>query len=410
MANLSGFTFTRRSDLATSSDGWGLIGVVDTLAGDDIITSTSRTSQIAIGGGGPFGGSRGTLNTGVGNDSISSTVSGNSTFAFTVDRLSSIITGGGNDSITAVSNGFFGIAFQSSGLIDTGAGNDSIAGTSNGNRKSAYVGNAISNDGTIDTGIGNDTITASGIWSFGIVNVGRIATGDGKDTITSSSTGLGGSAIGNVRGTDAGGSEIVGVIDTGAGDDSITATSSDTAIDNEGAILTGDGNDSITGTSTGSAGYGIINYNGRIDTGMGNDSITGSGSGSIGYRDILFVGIFNANTIKTGPGNDVVDALIGGFSGSGLISLGDGNDTLKGFATEGSVASRGSGRFDGGIGIDRLLIGAAGTYTVSSRPISYGLYSLSNGSDLMLIKGFELLGNANTGQTIPFAANAVITI
>jgi hypothetical protein len=403
MANLSSFTFTRRSDLATSRDGWGLIGVVDTLAGDDIITSTSRRSQIAIGGGGPFG-VRGTLNTGVGNDSISSTISGDSTFAFTVDRLSSIFTGDGNDSIAAVSNGFFGIAFQSSGLIDTGAGNDSITGTSNGTRRNITSGYSISNDGKIDTGIGNDTITGSGIWSFGIVNVGTIATGDGKDTITGSVTGGTVSAIGNVKGTDADGSAIFGVINTGAGDDSITATSSGTAIDNEGAILAGDGNDSITGNSTGSAGYGIINYNGRIDTGMGDDSITGSGSGLDGY-----VGIFNANTIKTGSGNDVVDALKGGFSGDGLISLSDGNDTLKGFAAAGSVAQRGRGRFDGGIGIDRLLIGAAGTYTVSSGPIP-GFYSLSNGSDSMLIKRFEFLGNANTGQTIPFAANAVITI
>jgi hypothetical protein len=120
----------------------------------------------------------------------------------------------------------------------------------------------------------------------------------------------------------------------------------------------------------------------------GDDTIIGNG-GSFG--------IFNGGTINTGRGNDVVDALTGGFSGTGTINLGKGNDVVKGFGT---------GFFDGDSGIDILHLGA-GTYTVSATANSAGFYTLGNGITDMLLKNFEFFDNA-INPTAPFSFSSVI--
>ena len=398
--DLTDVVFTAGPDLAISIEGWRLESVIQTLEGDDIIIGES----ISLGAGSAGFGRSGTLDTGAGNDSITATTTKDSTFALSINILSKIIAGSGNDSISGLSKGFSGYGLSSSGLIDTGDGDDTITGESNGSKDVFSGGSAISNTGTIETGIGNDSITTSGIWSYGFLSFGMTKTGSGNDSITSTVTGYH-SAIRNANS-----SQSLGVIDTGSGSDSITASSNGTAIDNDGSITTGDGNDSITGFSTGSRqvldkdysyGYGIISYDGTIDTGNGNDTITGAGWGLGGF------GIFCSNRIDTGSGNDVVDALVGGFAGRGLINLGDGDDTLKGF---GFVTQWGTGLFDAGLGSDRLLIGEAGTYTISAQADQAGFYSLSKDSNLMLIKSFEFLGNANDGTQFAFAPGTSFTI
>ncbi len=59
------------------------------------------------------------------------------------------------------------------------------------------------------------------------------------------------------------------------------------------------------------------------------------------------IAIYNEGTVKTGGGNDTIDALEGGFGGGGKYFLGWGRDTVKGF---------GDGYFDGGWGRDTLML------------------------------------------------------
>ena len=180
-------------------------------------------------------------------------------------------------------------------------------------------------------------------------------------------------------------------IDALNGNDSIIGSSSggsyNYGIDNKGSIDTGNGNDNINGSGSGtgnSSNYGIYNT-GSIDTGNGNDSITGSGSGSDSYYNY---GIYSSGSIDTGEGNDTVNALVGGFGGSGTTNLGIDNDTLKGF---------GSGNFNGGDGTDKILFGE-GSYTISDGVI--------NG--IMNVTSFEAIGGAN-GGLFTFA-NGTLTV
>ena len=214
----------------------------------------------------------------------------------------------------------------------------------------------------IDTGAGNDTITGTGS-GIDINSSGKIDTGAGNDTITGtgSDTGI----------------ENFGKIDTGAGNDRIKGTGKDFGIFSFGNIITGAGNDTITGT--GSDLVGIYSL-GKIDTGAGNDTITGTG------KDC---GI-DANMIDTGTGDDIVDALKGGFK-YGVIYLGPDNDTLKGF---------GEGKFYGGIGIDNMLFGE-GTYEISGS-------NVVSGGVTMNVFEFEKIGGANGGLFI--FSNGTLTV
>jgi hypothetical protein len=130
---------------------------------------------------------------------------------------------------------------------------------------------------------------------------------------------------------------------------------------------------------------------GTINTGNGNDTITCYGH----------YGIANMRSIDTGEGNDIVDALTGGFSGGGTIllgttNLGNGNDVIKGF---------GSGYFDGGLGTDKLLFGS-GTYTVSNST-NNGFYTINDGATDMLVQGFEFVGSASN-SSVGFSFSSVI--
>jgi len=176
-----------------------------------------------------------------------------------------------------------------------------------------------------------------------------------------------------------------------------------------GTILLGDGNDTIRGETWAvsapadplSPAAGIVNL-GTIRAGDGNDLISGYSGTSLATN----IGILNNGLIETGAGDDTVDAITGGFSGSGLTDLGEGNDTLIGFGT---------GRFNGGGGInanqkDTLLLGN-GTYVCSLSSGPGGYFSLtqenpiSHNSATMLLQGFERIGAAsNPGSVISYYA------
>jgi hypothetical protein len=343
--NLALVAFNNRDNAAFSIAGWYVDAgmVVNTLAGNDIISGIGGTSNTDI------------------NNGIANKVS--------ISNNGTIITGTGNDSIYGISDG---IGIYNTGTINTGTGKDSITG----------IGNVegINTFGTINTGAGNDTITGigTGNGAFAIGNYGTINTGTGNDSIIGVTTnnGIGIYTFGTIN-TSAGNDIITG-ISTGSGLSSSKDSIFNIGIFNdESTIDTGTGNDIISGTGN----FGISNT-GTINTGAGNDIITGmsTGAGFIGVETGGESGIYNTGTINTGTGNDTVSSIVGCFSGNGSIDLGAGNDTLIGFGT---------GNFYGGTGIDKILLGE-GTYKISGSTINSGGVS-------MKASQFEQIGGVNGG-------------
>ena len=211
--NLALFPFNRRANTAISGDGWTVeMGVVvDALGGHDTITGDAGITN------------SGTINTGLGNDSIASTAG----FFVSIVNDGTINTGNGKDSITGTGGAFGGII--NSGTIHTGNGNDTIRGDDAG----GTIGGII-NTGTINTGAGNDTIKSDG----GISSYGTIDTGNGNDTITGDA--------GIING---------GTIHTGNGNDKVDALKGgfQSALDSGfGEAYLGAGNDTLKGFGTGS--------------------------------------------------------------------------------------------------------------------------------------------------------------
>jgi len=159
--------------------------------------------------------------------------------------------------------------------------------------------------------------------------------------------------------------------------DKVESRSDGIIVAHHSTVRTKGGNDSILGIGPDEG----INIKGRLYTDSGNDIITGVG---------LKFGIFNTGLLDTGNGDDFVNGLEGGFGGKGTVNLGNGNDRLSGF---------GSGTFDGGNGIDTLLLGD-GIYDIKS----HGKYfRLSNGISNMELIGFESVGSASEfGDTHKF--------
>lgn len=220
----------------------------------------------------------------------------------------------------------------------------------NPNSKDASIG--ILNFGKINTGLGNDVVFGAGDDITALENM---------EFLSAAGIGSIGSGIINAK---------TGIINLGEGDDLMVGETWAVNPPNDGE----------------NPRAGIVNY-GLINTGDGNDHICGfSGTNQIANK-----GIFNDGTIATGIGNDFIDALTGGFSGTGLTDLGLGDDTLVGF---------GSGRFDGGIGTKDKLLLADGSYAfagfgrLGNEPDAAGYFKLTKGSDTMLIKNFELIGSA----------------
>ena len=132
------------------------------------------------------------------------------------------------------------------------------------------------------------------------------------------------------------------------------------------------------------------------DTGDGDDTVTGVASSATGEA----VGIFNNGVIDGGAGDDVFDALTGGWGGNGRADLGSGNDTVRGF---------GSGTFDGGVGFDTLVFNA-GTYNIARvgsqlDRFEITLSSLQN-SPVMTVTEFEFFGEGDQQTSFAAAASA----
>lgn len=274
---------------------------------------------------------------------------------------STAATAGGRDRliINVLSDAATGIA--NTGLIDMGAGGDSILVTAGNN--------------PLDLGGALDLFSAAN--NYGTLNSGTIRTGSGDDLFRSDAVGATSYGVYN---------KGLGVIDLGAGSDKLVCTVEDTKTDrgagsyglyNEAlaTIQTGLGSDRVEGISTSPGGFGIYNL-GTIDTTRAVDNVTANNATSRddSAKDIIVgdaitglslipvegyvnggSGIYNNGIIRTGGGGDVVDAISGGFGGSGQVYLGAGRDSLLGF---------GAGSFYGEGDIDTLTL-SPGSYNIS---------------------------------------------
>ena len=299
--------------------------------------------------------------------------------------LRSISAEAGNDFIEGrqrLSSNSSGIGIEIFGsVLDTEFGNDTVKGIARAKNgvatgidifgKTLINGNEIG-DSAIDSGADNDKVIGRGNSRTGIaygieINGGKIDSGLANDRITGN---------GKSRSGDAYGIALNG-------------------INGETKIDTGLGNDSVVGKARSRSGnaFGINNLrNSTIDTGDGDDTVTGVASSATGEA----VGIFNNGVIDGGAGDDVFDALTGGWGGNGRADLGSGNDTVRGF---------GSGTFDGGVGFDTLVFNA-GTYNIARvgsqlDRFEITLSSLQN-SPVMTVTEFEFFGEGD--QQTSFAS------
>lgn len=443
----------RITGATTGTGGIGLLnfGQIFTENGSD------KVLGIASGNGTLYGicNKGGAINTGTGSDQISGT--GNNAIGGIANIQGSILSGDGDDvilgQVTNDSGGFsVGIA-NSNGVINAGSGSDTISGTAMGLRS---VGIANSNYGSIDGGIGSvtdvDTITgtATGDYCVGIGNQG--GTINVKGGLTPSKIILTGVGNGNgSRGIDNGflfGTQDPGTIATGydkgnevdvdiitgiaKGDFSIgifnqgfytdpynstnyvfatiknmgdkmgqiigTASGAySIGILNNGLInMTNTASSDgvvIKGTSDGAESHGIVNGY-ALSTGSGKDVITGETKGG-------HFGILNFGRIDTGRGDDIVTSIgdfgnAGGDNSDGVF-LGEGNDVFSGFGFGYS------GYFDGGAGMDNLILPALNqgqSYFITKDSINSATIRRSfeyGSSQEMVINNFETF--TATGST-----------
>ena len=205
---------------------------VDGGDGDDNITIASTNFSAKV-----------NIDTGAGDDTISSSVHIND---------SVISTGDGNDTID--------IEGAVESAVTTGDGKDSVK------IDSGYYS-------TIDTGDGDDTLTSSG----GIVG-GKVNTGDGNDVV-------------NVR-------SILTNLNTGEGNDVVRASNV------SGVINTGDGNDSIT--VDGDVFLSKIDMGDGNNTFKARSFLNSRLTTGTGYDSVIFTGSVKQSYINTGEGDDFV--------------------------------------------------------------------------------------------------------
>jgi hypothetical protein len=182
---LSNVTFTNRADVVPVSGAEEILnnGVINTLAGNDIIIGTAGPMEFSSGilNGTPTPAYSSpefvaSIDTGNGNDIITGTAS-NIQDSFGIFNWGPIVTGNGNDIITGIGSigiynypTYFNYYDENYTKIDTGDGNDIIMGSGP---------TAISNGGYISTGNGNDSIIAYGSFD----NSTDVSLGDGNDSI-----------------------------------------------------------------------------------------------------------------------------------------------------------------------------------------------------------------------------------
>jgi hypothetical protein len=167
------------------------------------------------------------------------------------------------------------------------------------------------------------------------------------------------------------------------------------AIGNNDFVYSLAGNDRITGIGSSQQPSGLVNNpNSTINTGNGSDVITG-----YGWTDIYHHGIENSGSIETGDDGDYISSY-GMFENTGIVSLGDGNDSLH-IAINTNVAPyqvalSNSGTIEAGNGDDSLYI--------KGRFYNSSMVSLGYGNDSITVVnedsyGFSTLQNYQIIET-----------
>jgi hypothetical protein len=434
--------WTDRSNNVTDKTGGIVVEIgtiADTLSGKDSITGSGGVSSyLFLGRQLYYGVLLGNINNpnnpnvpapsnlimNGGNGSITGIATGSNTpqsefvYGIAISAVSKIIMSGNNNSITGEAAGAGGNAngfnimgiYNRSGIIEIRDGNNnSIFGQGDATIFNAigngYLAGGIFNGVNAKISIGNgnnNSITGKGEFLNGITNRAAISIGNGNNnSIIGMAEDDGAYGLFNIT---LPGNSSASITMGDGNNNSITGTVkgiNSVGIKNGSELVTGAGNiiitmgngnnNSIIGIAEGSGSVGIQNLsNGIITMGNGTGSITGKAEGNGG------IGIYNDGLIDTGGGKDLVDALTGGFAGTGTTMLGNDDDTLKGFGT---------GYFDGGNGKKDTLLFGSGTYTVSdTTAILNGYYTVSLGAIDMYVKNFEFIGNAsNPAHTLNFS-------
>ena len=343
---------------------FGVGGVIETGAGDDRVVGNAVgiIDAVGIANSGPGA----LIATGRNNDLVSGNASAIDLALGIENEDGAIIaTGTGDDWIIGEADdltglvpfgAMAGILNEAGSLIQTGAGDDGVegfafAGTEDGGDSPGDVAGIANEFSTIKLNSGNDFLLGE---AFALNN-------QTVDGIIS-------------RGT----TEERAVINLGSGDDSVFGfAESDGGFITDGielissTIISSTGNNFIEGEAIG----GFINEGISLDSdsliklGSGNDIVAG-----FAFDGEFNTGINNFGTISLGAGDDLIDAVIGGFGGNGTTRLGRGNDRVLGF---------GSGFFRGGLGTDIIALGE-GTYVFDS-----STNTLTSGDTAMNLSSFE---------------------
>lgn len=227
-------------------------------------------------------------------------------------------------------------------------------------------------------------------------NVSNYLNGNTRDGVANLSMGAGNDFV-SISGTRA--NSLYARIDMGSGNDVVLGNQADGRV--YGSISTGSGDDTVA-LYGGFSSYSNVSSDG-IFTGAGNDLVElsggvntrvvdlGSGVDSISDVNYLYVrsGGFSGS-VYGGNGSDNVN-IGSNWTGSGVIDLGGGNDSLF-ISSWGSVANQ---AFGGGSGYDTLSIGGA-----SSTSKFQGFESIKfSGSGSLQIR-FEDLFSDNTRSDV----------
>ncbi len=406
-------------------------------AGNDQLAGSNLTGSLTLSDSQFIGVATDTVNSSLGNDSLSSIEFVNlaaANLSMTINARAftgpvTLLGGSGNDVLLGGSGADFINGGLGNDTLEGGLGNDTLTG--------GLATDVLQEAGNVNfvltmaqlTGLGTDVLTdieaaqltggaaANSINTLAFTGAVTLSGGDGNDTLNS--TGSNDSLSG-----DAGNDSIT----SGLGDDTVSG---------------GDGNDTILGGAgvdslSGGAGDDKIDAQGgnndRVSGGLGNDTL----GGGIGSGDILFetsdvalltltsgalTGLgadslsgFEAAVLNGGASNNTLDAS--GFTlGPVTLSGGTGNDSLIGTAVNDLLnGNQGNDSLTGGLGSDTLAGGDDGdmliettnaNVTVTTTQVLGGIST----DNYTSVEAMQLTGGdaANKFDLTAFTGNSTLT-
>lgn len=296
--------------------------------------------------------------------------------------MATISTGDNNDTVRIENNATFGVS--GSATLSTGAGDDEVRVSNN-----VSIAQNLGSTVLIQTEMGNDSLSFDGA-QIGSIGNATVDAGDDNDTIQIVDTmnAANGSSIADSLLSE---SQVLG----GRGMDSITITNTNVGDRGKATVDGGDDNDTIVlngGTMArvilGAQDYGT----GFVTGGSGQDSISTDGT---------IIGDVGSGTISGGADDDDIDigttTLLGNAAtGSGLITGDAGNDTISLNGTQ--IGFQGSGTVDGGADNDVIDTGPnTNLLTLGVNGGSSGLVTGGDGNDTLNLAN-AVIGSFGSGS------------